>query len=290
MPERAWRRASGGAIALLAGIAATVWVAPVSGALPVGTYYASPSGSGSACSSSSPCSLSTALAQAGSGEDGSGQVLYSGGTVLAAAGTYPAGLALDATAGPVTVQGSASASTIAGGGLTGPLLSITGTEPVTLDALSFTGGAAGVGQGGDVDATGGQLTVVDSTFSSSFAPNGGAVAFAPSVPGVLGVEGSTFVGNTAAQSGGAVFVGTGSTAAIEGSTFVNDGASSSSGDGAVAGSGISLQADIFANDGAVACPSSATVGAGVLVADGACAGARATTDAALFPGGSAVLG
>ena len=283
MPPRPRATRGRGALAgalLVAGLLVTLHAAPpaAGGAVFVATAH----GSGSACTSSAPCALAEALAQAGG----------AGGTVELAAGTYVVArtLTLDAVA-PVLVVGAARGVRLIGHvGAAGPLLAISGPGAVTLEHLSVR--FAGAGALGD---TGGSLLVEGATFaddgSLAGAPAGGAIDFTPSVPqSTLGVEGVTFADDTARAGAGAVAVNAGS-ALVEGSTFVNDAGADPGVPGAVGGvAPASLQADVLAQDGAASCGPAVNVGVAVFVAAGECGQATHVGRAALFPTGAPVLG
>lgn len=248
-------------------------------------YVAAPSGQGTGCTEAAPCALATALQVAGS----------AGGTVQLTAGSYIERTTLGLAASTdVSIVGSPLGSTLVGTPA-GPLLSITGTASVTLSALTLRGSP-----GGALSATGGPLLVEDSTFADdgtlASAIPGGAIDFTPAVPGAtLALSGTTFSDDVSGVLAGAVAVNAG-TAAIEGSTFVNDGVGSGPGTstgtsaGAVGGAGVvTLQADIFASDGAVACAPGTLAGIGVVVAGGICGAASRVALGSLFPTGLPVL-
>lgn len=237
--------------------------------------YAAPSGAGSTCTSAAPCSLAEALSLAGS----------AGGTVQLLAGAYVIStpLRLDAT-NAVSMVGSTSGSTLLGSASTSPLIEISGSGTVTVQALQLSEAPSGA-----ISAAGGSLTVEDSTFNGDGSlqdgPPAGAIDFSPAAPGSqLQLEGDTFFGDLA----GTVLVEAGS-AAIEGSSFVGDAAAS--GPAAVGGRGaVALQADLFARDGDGACRSGASLASGVLVVAGTCDGAPSAPASKVFPGATPRLG
>lgn len=262
-------------------VASLLAAAPAAPAAPSAdaAFVATPRGTGTACTSEAPCALTQALSAVGA----------TGGKVEVAAGTYvvTSTLVLDAAA-PVLVVGAPRGVRLIGEGA-GPLLAVTGPGAVTLDSLTFR-----FAPGGALSDTGGSLLVENATFADdgtlSAAAAGGAIDFTPSLSGsTLGIEGSTFVDDTARAVAGAVAVNAGS-AAIEGSTFIDNVAGAVGAPGAVGGSApTSLQADVLAQNGAATCGSAVSVGTAVFVAAGGCGAATHVGRAALFPTGAPVL-
>jgi len=73
---------------------------------------------------------------------------------------------------------------------------------VTVTKLTFTEGAAGLGDGGAIEALGTSLTIENSTFTENQAEFGGAIV---ADDGTVTITNSTFYKNTAEDSGGAIY-------------------------------------------------------------------------------------
>ena len=186
-------RATASLVVLLAAVACLVVAARASAAGPV-SLYVSASGTGTACAEAAPCgSVDAAVAvAAGSGyagdavtiDVGAGAFAESGGVVIGAGSESSLSIA-GAGAGSTTIEPSGAASVV----------TITVAFPVTLQALTVTGGQAPVGgSGGGVDDTGGQLTITDCVISGNRAGAGSPVANA---------------GNGSDGSGNEIFAGNG---------------------------------------------------------------------------------
>ena len=177
------------------------------------TRYASPAGAGTACSSSAPCSLTTALATAADTD-----------TVKLAAGTYVGHFTIRHTLKNLTVEpGTAGATvTLTGGGSSPAVLTVTTGASATVVGLTITGATAGSSGGGIENKS--TLTVEGSTISGNHATSGAGI----NSTGTLTVEGSTISGNTAATEGGGIYARTG-TVTVEGSTISGNSATTGGG-------------------------------------------------------------
>ena len=246
--------------------------APVAAhAAPSVTYYAAPapSGSGSACTSSNPCLLTTALNTAGGA---SGAV-----TIDLAAGSYVgADTIMNGAETSLTLDGdAASSTTLQGSG--GTTLSVTASASVVVTVENVTL------NGGNLDATGGaNVDALDDTFTSG---TSGSVVVAS---GSLVVRDSTIAGN---PGGAGVVADSGTTAAIYGSTITGN-------SGGVVDAGaaqLTLGADLLASNGGTDC-SGAISDAGYNYShDGTCPATSGTgnngeSDAALAVGALASNG
>ncbi len=200
--------------AALVGLAAIVSMA-ITG---VSTLYAAVGGSGTACTSDSPCALTEALSSATSG----GTVDLAAGTYLAASGnsfTIATSLSLEPTTpgSAVTLEGN-DASVVA----------VNSSVTATVSGVSIEDGSAAADGGGVTNA--GSLTVEDSTISGNTATNGGGGGVSNS--GTLSVLDSTISANTATNGGGGVF--NSGTLSVEDSTIS---ANSAGGGGGIFNSG-----------------------------------------------------
>jgi predicted outer membrane repeat protein len=193
---------------LLGAVAAPAQAATVS-------LHAAPSAAGTAdCSSmANACSIATAVtnANAASVAD-SVRIALAGGTYSLPA---PTPTALNITfAGPSLTIEAESGAPVLDGTDTARLLSVGATSKVTIDGLELRDGAT-TALGGGIDNRG-TLTVIDSTFSSNRAANGGAIA--NNAGATLKVIDSTFSANTATGLGGGAIISLGA-ATVQRSTF-----------------------------------------------------------------------
>ena len=204
---------SGAAMALLTGTA-MVGFGPLS-SLPAEAQptilYASSSGAGAACTSSTPCSLTEALSSA-----------ISGDTVELFSGTYTGNFNVPS----VTIEplpGPSSPVVLNGGGVLGlSVIAIEAGVTATVEGLTFTNGDGAWGGGIYNDGT---LTVERSTISGNTASGGSGRHYGGGIynAGTLTVEGSTISGNSApGDAGGGVFNDVGGSVTVESSTISNN--------------------------------------------------------------------
>ena len=145
---------------------------------------------------------------------------------------------------PTTIQGPGAGALTISGGDSHRILHLQGSSPgfpVTISGLTLAHGkaAAGVRLGGAIFNDNAYLTVADDVFSQNAAPGSGADGFGGAIcectqAGVLAVQSSTFSGNSASSSGGAIYDDF-STVTIQGSTINGNTAG-------VYGAGISIYA------------------------------------------------
>ena len=199
--------------------------APVAAHAAGSTYYAAPapSGSGSACTSSNPCLLTTALNTAGGA---SGAV-----TIDLAAGTYKGtDTIMNGSETSLTLDGAPGTSSTTLQGSAGTTLSVTASASVVVTVENLTL------EDGNLDATGGaDVDAFDDTFTSG---TSGSVVVAA---GSLLVRDSTI----ANSSGAGVVADSGATATIYGSTITGN-------SGGVVDAGatqFTLGADLLASNG-----------------------------------------
>jgi hypothetical protein len=173
------------------------------------TYYAAPSGSGSACTSIAPCPLTTALNTA-AGASGDA-------TIDLAAGTYPGQFTImNGTETSLTLAGPGASSALlnGSGGTTLKVNASTSPSLVTVENLTLEDGASGSGSGGNLDAVGGAtVDAFDDTFTAG---TSGAVAV---TSGALVIRDSTIANNT---GGVAIVDASGTPASIDGSTVTGN--------------------------------------------------------------------
>ena len=187
------------------------------------TLYASPDGSGSCTSSSSPCSLSTAISTASGSTYSEDAVTID--LVGGSSGTCTTSTCFDGdfsvsggSEASLTIEGSgtgsdSSAASVLNGNNSGTTFYDSATFAVTLENVTVTGGNAGFGFGGsgifsNGDGGGianrGTLTVTDSTISGNTAIGGGGIYNG----GTMTVTDSTISGNTATSAyGGGIYNG-----------------------------------------------------------------------------------
>lgn len=175
--------------------------------------YASSSGSGSSCSSSSPCSIDTAVTTANAEPVGDAV------RIELAGGTYPIASTLAVTfAGQgVTFEPVGGSAPILSGSGVLQVMTVASGSSVTLRGLEIQDGTSS-GLGGGVQNSG-SLTVAASTFSGNSAANGGGISNAAGAS--LTVTNSTFSGNSTSSVGGGAIINFG-TATLERSAFLNN--------------------------------------------------------------------
>ncbi len=233
-----------------------------SAATPI-TLYASPNGTGTCASGSSPCSLATAISTAG-GSTYSGDAVTialehssgsqcSTGSVCTFDGDFVASTWSEASL-TIAGTGDSSAASVLNGGGAGTTFSndTSNALAVTLDDVTVTGGGynsysdigggiSNLGTATIVDSTiegnmgggifaGGNTTIVDSTISGNSAAYGGGI----STFGNTTIVDSTISGNSAAYGGG-IYNETGNSFISVNTTIVD---STISGNTATFGSGI----------------------------------------------------
>lgn len=173
--------------------------------------YASPSGSGS-CTSSSPCSIATAVTNANAEPAGDAV------RIELAGGTYAIGSTLAVTfAGGVTFEPSGGSTPTLDGGGAVQVMSVAAGSTVSLRGLVIQNGSS-AGLGGGI-VNNGSLIVETSTFSENSAANGGGIDNAAGA--TLSVTKSTFSANTTTSVGGGAFINFG-TAVVERSAFLTN--------------------------------------------------------------------
>ncbi len=218
-------------------------------------FYVSPTGSGSACSQSSPCTIQTALSIA--------QANHQNDIIYVGPGTYnitstPAYQAQGDGSLTIQAQDMNNKPVLNGGGAV-PVLSITtdtnGTgddkgQTVTISGLIIQNGNSSNGDGGGglyVYTTEADLVIANSTFSGNNETGlggGGGVVFI-SASGSVTVTNSTFTNNTSNGQGGGVCLLTSGSATLQGNTFDSN-VTSDQGGGAVVHSDIAvLKANTF---------------------------------------------
>jgi hypothetical protein len=137
----------------LVGLAAVVSMAVTGGS----TLYASVSGSGTTCTSGSPCTLTEALSSAASGD-----------TVDLAPGTYQPEVDTSFTISiSITVQPTTPGSMVTLEGNGAGVLAVNSSLTATVSGLSIEDGSASTDGGGISNS--GTLTLQDSTLSSNAA-------------------------------------------------------------------------------------------------------------------------
>ena len=215
----------------LVGLAAIVSMAVTGG----GTLYAAVGGTGTTCTSGSPCPLTVALSSATSGD-----------TVDLAPGTYePASDTSFTIPTSITVQPTTPGSIVTLEGDGASVLGVNSSVTATLSGVSIEDGSA-LTDGGGISNSG-TLTVEDSTISGNAAADAGGGI---SNSGTLTVEDSTISGNNAGGGGG---ISNSGTATIEASTITANSATTGyegtfgGGINNSADSSMTLAADIIAN-------------------------------------------
>jgi hypothetical protein len=263
---RALRAGCGGVLVL-----GTLSLASVLGAGPAGaaptTWYASPTGSGTTCSSASPCSLTAALTSAQSGDT----VDLDSGTYTGTAVTLTTSVTLQPTAAgsPVTLEGNGSA----------PVLIVNRSVTATVSGVTITGGGGPGANGGGILNTG-NLVLTDATVSGNTAIQGTGLF---NSGGTLILTDATVSGNTASGNGGGILntgnlvltdaTVSGNTAGGNGGGIVNAGGVLTLTDATVSGNTASGPGGIYTNGG------TATLGATIIAANtgGNCVGGSRIT-------------
>jgi hypothetical protein len=173
-------------------------LAPPAGAATEATVYAAPAGTGADCSSTAPCSLASAVAQANAG---------SGDTVVLAGGTYT-GVDLTLTASMSLTAAPGAHPVLTGTGVNAANVIGVEAATVSVSGLTITGGQSGI----ETFPGAGSLTVSGSTLS------GNSIGIEASTN--VTVTGSTMVANVA--SGLALLGPPGTTASVTNSTITGN--------------------------------------------------------------------
>ncbi|MHB1988308.1 MAG: choice-of-anchor Q domain-containing protein [Acidimicrobiales bacterium] len=190
-----------------AGIAAACLVGSGVAALPASaqvggqTLYASATGTGTGCSSTDVCSLSTALGEVTAG----GTIdLVTSGAAAHYDGNFTVGTTGTSAGAPVTIQPAPGVTDpTLDANNSGTVLTINSGVYVGLSGITVTGGTATGGSGGGIQNNGGTVTVTDSTISgNTVSVHGGGI---DNAGGTVTVTDSTISGNTAGYFGGGVF-------------------------------------------------------------------------------------
>jgi hypothetical protein len=214
------------------------------GADPPVTVYAATSGTGDACSSTSPCGLQEAIDTA---DATSGAVVVS-----LAAGTYSGAFTIDDentdSDASLTLSGGGPSSVILdGGGTTTPFtIASTNVVPVILEGATVENGSntsTTVGGGVSDLASSGTLTVSNDAFTANAASLGGGLFSTVRTS----ISGSMFSDNSSSQNGAGALVG--ASATVSSSTFEGDSASGNGGGLEIDGAA-TLSSDAFTNNSA----------------------------------------
>ena len=216
--------------ALLLATSLSLVTASSSGASQFEVFYAFPTGSGTTCTTIvDHCSLETALGLINSYDT---VTIHLAETDSSVPYSYSAGYLLDSSGVNLTLVSDGSGTSRAvfdGSGMTTSILTIPNQDNVTITGVDFkngnavNGGAISIGDYSD----GGNLTVVNSTFTNNAASgNGGAIDAADRWGSAsLSIVNSTFTNNIAGVNGGAIdigdFSGRGSLSLV-GSHFTNN--------------------------------------------------------------------
>jgi hypothetical protein len=215
------RRLALGAAALASAAAALIGASPAYAANV--DYYASPTGSGTTCSGSSPCELGEALMlAAGAGNSADAVTInVAGGTYTEVADTISSG-----SESSLKITGPSAASTILEGNGNAGTLAITSTFTVTLSGLTIEDGSAGAGYGDNLDADGGTVVAEDDVFSG-----GGDSDFDGSVAVRAGtldltdstITGARIIGGNGSSPGGLMIYNSGNATVTDSTVSANDG-------------------------------------------------------------------
>ena len=170
----------------LIGVLGSLVLPSIASATTTVTLYASPKGSGSCTSSSSPCSLGAAIITAGSSTYSGDAVTVdlvdgSSGTCTASTCIFDGNFSVSGTSeASLTIEGSgtgsaSSTASVLNGSNSGTTFYNSANFPVTLENLTVTGGNAGSGDYGGGIFNQGTMTVTDSTISGNSASDGGGI-------------------------------------------------------------------------------------------------------------------
>jgi hypothetical protein len=191
-----------------------------------GTVYAAVDGSGTLCTSGSPCELVEALSLATSGD-----------TVDLAAGTYqPASATSFTISTSIPIQPTTPGSTVTLEGNNATVLVVNSSVTASIEGVTVEGGVTGSETEGGGIANGGTLTVSATTISGNSSIGGGGIYNGNG--GTLTVDDSSISNNTA----GVALAG-GASESDGGGAIANDGTLT------VSGSTISGNSDAFGGGG-----------------------------------------
>jgi uncharacterized repeat protein (TIGR02543 family) len=251
----------------------------------VTTWYAAVGGSGTSCTTGSPCTLTEALSEATTGD-----------TIDLAAGTYqPASGTSFTIAISLTIQPTTTGTTVILKGNGSTVLLVNSSVAATISEMTIEGGTGPSG-GGGIDNNG-TLTVENSTISGNTATYGGGIEN----DGTATIEDSTIPGNSGAVYGGGI--DNNGPLTIEDSTISGNSTSSSGGgiqnDGTLTveastisgntasnyGGGIWNNGTLTVGDSTIAGNTAGSQGGGIINYSG-----PATIEASTFSGNSASVG
>ena len=210
----------GAVLGALVGLAAGAMPASATG----NTWYTAVGGSGTSCTSGSPCTLTEALSKATNGD-----------TVDLAAGTYqPASATSFTIATSITLQPTTAGSTVILKGNGASVVVVNSSVTATISGVTIEDGASSTYGGGIYNS--GTLTVESSTISgnSAVVSQAGAGGGIYNNLGTLTVEDSTISGNSVYRLGGGI--STSGPLTVENSTISGNSADDSQ---EAAGGGIS---------------------------------------------------
>lgn len=182
---------------------------------------------------------------------GAGQITYDGGTYTSNTSIGRGGAMYGTGTSSTTVTNGTFSQNTAQGQYGGGALGIAGNASLTVNGGTFTGNSANNASydgtspyGGGAIESNGDLTINGGTFESNTAYNGGAIYLDSSCTATItaGTFGSKDKGNTAENSGGAIYLKKSSSAGakvtIEGGTFAYNEAAGTTGGGAIAGAAL----------------------------------------------------
>jgi hypothetical protein len=162
------------------------------------TLFAAANATGSACSSTSPCSLATALGDVTAG--GTIELVtpgttasYDGGFTVATAGT--------SSTLPVTIEPANGIAPVIDGGASQTVLLVDAGVYLDISGATIQNGDSS--NGGGIDNEGGAVTITGSTISDNSASTFGGGIY--NNEGTVTITGSTISDNTAASSGGGIY-------------------------------------------------------------------------------------
>ena len=208
------------------------------------------------------CSLREAITSANS--DSASDACAIGGTAdsiaFGVAGTIVLNSALPAISSDVAIVGPAGKVILSGGGAT-PLFEVASGGILRLDALTLSGGLASDG-GAIINQLGGTLTVFNSTFSGNRAQqSGGAIRNL----GVATIVNSTFASNAATERGGALAAsGVGASMTLINSTVAANSAAQGGGIATEQQGAVTLRNTLIATNAGGNCLGTLTDGGGNL--------------------------
>lgn len=182
---------------------------------------------------------------------GAGQITYDGGTYTSNTSIGRGGAMYGTGTSSTTVTNGTFSQNTAQGQYGGGVFGIAGNASLTVNGGTFTENSANNASydgtsayGGGAIESNGDLTINGGTFESNTAYNGGAIYLDSSCTATItaGTFGSKDKGNTAENSGGAIYLKKSSKAGakvtIEGGTFAYNEAAGTTGGGAIAGAAL----------------------------------------------------